>query len=104
GLGGFVARPVVFVPTFHKHAGRACGGVQIHVADRRALRPVATYLALLSIVRAQAPDAFALRDEPYEYVDPRDAAALDLLCGTTATRESLVSGAPWREVVATVEI
>ncbi|GAC1547454.1 MAG: DUF1343 domain-containing protein [Polyangiales bacterium] len=101
-LPGLRARPLTFEPTFQKHARRACGGVQVHVVDRRAFRPVATYLALLALMRAQAPERFGLRTEPYEYVEPREAEALDLLCGTSATREALFAGAGWREVVATV--
>jgi len=102
GLAGFRARPTSFLPTFQKHAKTECGGVQIHVRDRAAFRPVATYLALLAFARAQAPERFALRTEVYEYVDPSAAEALDLLCGTTATREALMSGASFREVIATV--
>ena len=33
-LPGVHFRPVVFEPTFQKHAKRACGGCQIHVLDR----------------------------------------------------------------------
>lgn len=102
GLPGFAARPTSFLPTFQKHAGKSCGGVQLHVLDRAAFRPVATYLAMLAFMRAQNPERFGLRKEPYEYVDPSEAEALDLLCGTTATREVLMSGASFREVVATV--
>src|SRR5262249_42616415 len=32
-LGGVFFRPVVFEPTFHKHARQACGGCQIHVLN-----------------------------------------------------------------------
>ncbi len=102
GLPGFRARPVSFLPTFQKHAGKSCGGVQVHVRDRGAFRPVATYLALLTFARAQAPERFGLRTEVYEYVDPSEAEALDLLCGTNATREALMSGASFRDVIATV--
>ncbi len=102
GLPGFRARPVSFLPTFQKHAKTSCGGVQIHVRERAAFRPVATYLALLAFARAQAPEKFGLRTEVYEYVDPREAEALDLLCGTTATREALMSGASYSDVLSTV--
>ena len=34
GLPGVVFRPHVFRPTFQKHAGKTCGGVQVHVTDR----------------------------------------------------------------------
>ncbi len=101
-LPGFRARPTTFEPTFQKHARQVCGGVQIHVTDRRAFRPVATYLALLALARAQAPERFGLRAEPYEYVEPQEAEALDLLCGTTRTRQVLMAGGAWRDVVATV--
>jgi uncharacterized protein YbbC (DUF1343 family) len=102
GLPGFRARPITFLPTFQKHAQKSCGGVQLHVTDRATFRPVATYLAMLALMRAQDPSQFGLRTEVYEYVHPREAEALDLLCGTTATREALMSGAASRDVIATV--
>jgi uncharacterized protein YbbC (DUF1343 family) len=84
GLPGFVARPLVFVPMFHKHAGLACGGVQIHVRDRASFRPYATYLALVAIARRVGGDAFAFRTERYEFVD--DVPAFDLLTGSAEAR------------------
>ena len=33
GLAGCRLRTCWFEPTFHKHAGRLCAGVQIHVED-----------------------------------------------------------------------
>ena len=84
GLPGFVARPLVFVPMFHKHAGLVCGGVQIHVRDRSSFRPYATYLALLAIARRLGGPAFAFRTERYEFVD--DVPALDLLTGDAEAR------------------
>ena len=84
GLPGFVARPLTFVPTFHKHAGLPCGGVQIHVRDRTRFRPYATYLALLAIARRLGGHAFAFRTERYEFVD--DVPALDLLTGSAEAR------------------
>lgn len=101
-LEGFRARPITFEPTFQKHARASCGGVFLHVVDRARFRPVATYLALLTLARAQAPERFGLRTEVYEYVDPKDAEALDLLCGTTLTREALMGGGSVRDVLATV--
>ncbi|MGZ3421318.1 MAG: exo-beta-N-acetylmuramidase NamZ family protein [Polyangiales bacterium] len=100
-LPGFRARPTSFLPTFQKHARVPCHGVQIHVTDRARFRSIDTYLAILTFARAQDPEKFGLRTEPYEYVDPSEAEALDLLCGTTATREALMSGRDFREVVST---
>src|ERR1051326_5690693 len=37
-LPGVRFRPTVFTPTFHKHAGVACGGVQFHITNADAFR------------------------------------------------------------------
>lgn len=90
GLPGFVARPLTFRPTFHKHAGQICGGVQIHVTDAEAFRPFATYVALVGYARAQDPERFRFRTERYEYVD--DIPAFDLLSGSARARLALTAG------------
>lgn len=90
GLPGFVARPITFLPTFHKHAGQVCGGVQVHVTDVAAFRPYATYVALVALAHHQAPDAFRFRTERYEYVD--DVPAFDLLTGSAVAREAILRG------------
>ncbi len=92
GLGGFVARLHTVCPTFHKHAGKVCGGVQIHVVDPHAFRPYATYVALVALARAQAPEAFAFRTETYEFRD--DVPAFDLLTGDASVREGILRGEP----------
>jgi uncharacterized protein YbbC (DUF1343 family) len=84
GLPGFTARPMTFVPTFHKHAGKPCGGVHVHVTDAAAFRPYATYLALVAIARRLGGEAFAFRTERYEFVD--DIPAFDLLTGNAEAR------------------
>jgi len=89
-LPGFRARPVTFQPTFHKHAGRACGGVQIHVTSAAAFRPVATYIALVALARAQDPAHFAFRSAEYEF--RADVPAFDLLTGDAHARERILRG------------
>jgi uncharacterized protein YbbC (DUF1343 family) len=95
-LHGFVARPVTFIPTFHKHGGKACGGVQIHVTDRERFAPVAVYTALVALCHHQAPDDFRFRTEAYEFVD--DIPAFDLLTGSAHAREMVEAGEPAHEV------
>jgi uncharacterized protein YbbC (DUF1343 family) len=89
-LPGFDARPLHFLPTFQKHANVPCGGVQIHVTDAHAFRPVATYLALVGLAHHQAPEAFRFRTERYEFVD--DIPAFDLLTGDAEARERIERG------------
>ncbi|MER5999546.1 DUF1343 domain-containing protein [Nonomuraea angiospora] len=55
-LPGVRFRETWFMPTFHKHAGVAVRGVQLHVHDREAFRPVLTGLSMLYAARTLYPD------------------------------------------------
>jgi uncharacterized protein YbbC (DUF1343 family) len=98
-LPGFVARPISFVPTFQKHAGVGCGGVQLHVTDRRMFRPVATYIALVALAHHHS-DQFRFRTERYEFID--DIPAFDLLTGDAEARERITRGDDPMEVATMV--
>jgi uncharacterized protein YbbC (DUF1343 family) len=98
GLAGVHFRPATFEPTFHKHAGKTCGGCQIHVTDRTAFRPVETGVALIDAFRQAGPESFAWRDPPYEY--EHTLAPIDILYGSAALREGLAAGTPAAELSA----
>ena len=89
-LPGVFFRPIVFEPTFHKHARQPCGGCQIHVLDRRTFRPVAVAVALISAFRASDPAKFKWKDPPYEYEHER--IPIDVLAGSTELREQIEAG------------
>jgi uncharacterized protein YbbC (DUF1343 family) len=91
GLAGVHFRPVFFEPTFQKHARQTCGGVQIHVTDRRTFRPVRAAVELMDGFRREAPDTFAWREPPYEY--ERDKEPIDILYGSNQLRATLDAGA-----------
>ncbi|MFM7926682.1 MAG: exo-beta-N-acetylmuramidase NamZ domain-containing protein [Pirellula sp.] len=97
-LPGVVFRPVWFRPTFQKHAGVDCSGVQIHVVDRKRFTPVRTSLALLIAMRNQDPERFAWRTETYEFVS--DPIAIDLLFGSSQERLAIEQGAHWEQIAA----
>jgi uncharacterized protein YbbC (DUF1343 family) len=97
-LPGVQFRPVSFRPTFQKHAGQDCGGVQIHIRDRSSFQPVRTSLALLAVMREMSGPKFAWRTEIYEFV--RDPIAIDLLFGSDRERKHLEAGKPWRELLS----
>lgn len=99
GLPGVVVRPMSFQPNFHKHAGRVCGGVQVHVTDRESFRPYATYLALLAEVHRAHPQDFAFRREAYEFV--HDRWAFNLLTGSEGARLAMLGGMRGQEIAAT---
>ncbi len=102
GLPGVRFRPVVFTPTFQKHAGEACGGVQVHVTNRGTFPAFLTYLLLLHHARRQNEARFAWRRPPYEYELVK--LPFDILCGTDTVRRAMEAGrspraleAGWRE-------
>ena len=90
-LAGVAFRPTWFRPTFQKFAGQDCGGVQMHVTDRAAFRPVRAGLALLAALRELSGPHFRWRTEVYEFV--ADKPAVDLLFGSARERAGLDAGA-----------
>ena len=66
-LSGVVFRPMSFLPTFQKHAGKLCGGAQIHVIDRSKFKPFKTGVAILKAAHDLYPEQFRWKEPPYEY-------------------------------------
>ena len=97
-LPGVAFRPASFTPTFQKHAGCRCSGLQLHVTDPGAFLPLRTGLALVATAARLHPDAFAWRPDPYEFV--RDIPAIDLLTGDPAFREGVEQGASVEALLA----
>jgi uncharacterized protein YbbC (DUF1343 family) len=98
GLPGVRFRPARFQPTFHKWAGRLCGGVHVHVTDRARFRPFLTGLALVDGARRLSPRAFRWRRPPYEFESRR--LPFDLLCGTDRIRRALEANTALEEIEA----
>ena len=84
-------RPSSFTPTWDKHKGQRCHGVQIHVAYPRGLDAVRLGVAAIVHARAQDPAKFRWRTEKYEFVE--DKPAIDLLTGSAAFRTKAEEGA-----------
>ncbi len=89
-LKGCVLRECWFEPTFHKHAGKLCHGVQIHVEDpahydHAAFQPWRLQTLAFKALRRLQPDYPIWRDFPYEY--ERDRLAIDLINGSPLLRE-----------------
>jgi len=85
-IEGAVLRPLSFVPTFNKHAGQTCGGVQVHVTDPQRFRPFSAYIRMLCAAASASGGAFEWRAEPYEFVEAEDRPAIDLLTGGPEVR------------------
>jgi uncharacterized protein YbbC (DUF1343 family) len=100
-LDGVHFRPVIFEPTFHKHAREACGGCQIHVTDRQAFLPVLASVAVMAAFHRANPGRFTWRQPPYEY--EHDKMPIDILAGSPSLREHIERGTGAREIAASWE-
>ena len=58
GLPGLHFRSTAFCPTFSKHQGALCRGVQMHITDRDACDAALGGLLLLETVRRMYPEQF----------------------------------------------
>ncbi len=88
GLEGVVFREAWFTPTFSKFAGELCGGVQVHVTDRRLYRPFASTLHLLKLVREMYAGEFEFHPGYF-----------DKVAGSARVREALERNAAVEEIV-----
>ena len=88
-LAGCRLRDCWFEPTFHKHVGQLCNGLQIHVEDgsydHAAFRPWRLQALAFKAIRRLYPDYPLWRDFAYEY--EHDRLAIDLINGSPLLRE-----------------
>lgn len=89
-LPGVFFRSCIFRPTFQKHAGTSCGGVQIHITDRNAFEPVIAGVAMVKVAYDRYPTEFRWKEPPYEYVYNRNP--FDVIAGTSSIREAIEKG------------
>jgi uncharacterized protein YbbC (DUF1343 family) len=88
-LPGVKFREVWFTPTFSKFAAKQCGGCQLHVVDRQSYQPVATTLAILSVVKQLYGDKLEFHAEYF-----------DKVLGNSTVREALERGESADKIVA----
>lgn len=96
GLSGVFFRSCAFQPTFQKHAGVTCGGVQIHVTDRDSFEPWLAGIAMTKLIHDMYRNEFRWKEPPYEYV--YDKNPFDVISGTATIREAFEQGTPLEEI------
>jgi len=88
-LRGCRLRECWFEPTFHKHVGKLCAGLQIHTEDaaydHEAFRPWRLMALAFKAIRRLHPGYELWRDFPYEY--ERGRLAIDLINGSELLRQ-----------------
>lgn len=110
GLPGLLFRPLTFRPRSDTHAGEVCHGVQLHVMDAGALRPLEAVVRVLAHLRA-THDAFAWHDaaampwsdhpdggEPW--FEPVRGPLVDALVGDASVRRVIDGELAWDDAVA----
>jgi uncharacterized protein YbbC (DUF1343 family) len=87
-LRGCRVRACWFEPTFHKHAGKLCAGLQIHVEApgyaHGSFRPWRLLSLAFKALKALRPDYALWRDFPYEY---ETRLPIDVINGGTLLRQ-----------------
>ena len=120
-LAGCRLRELCFEPTFHKHAGMLCHGIQIHADDahyrHHEFRPWRVQSLAFKALRGLWPNYPLWRDFAYEYESER--LAIDLINGSELLRRwvddpeaapgdldqlATADEAAWREEVEAVRL
>lgn len=95
-LPGVFFRSCIFRPTFQKHAGISCGGVQLHVIERSEFEPVITGVAMVKVAYDLYGDEFRWKQPPYEYVYDRNP--FDVIAGSSSVREAIETGSTVEDI------
>jgi uncharacterized protein YbbC (DUF1343 family) len=90
GFPGVYFRACGFQPTFQKHGGVTCGGVQIHVTDRSEFEPAIVGIATVKAAYDLYSEHFRWKEPPYEYV--YDKNPFDVIAGTDHLRKAIERG------------
>lgn len=85
-IPGVLARPITFTPTYQKHKGENCSGIQLHIENRDKVHALKTGVALLETIATMYPDQFEfIESKPGRYF-------FDLLAGTKSLKDSILNG------------
>ena len=93
-IPGVMWRAVYFRPSFGKHAGELCSGVQLHVTEPRLLRPVAAAFHLMARIKSLWPSDF------HWHLRADGIHNFDRLAGTDSLRRALDNGTQVDELLA----
>ena len=94
-LPGVTFRATGFTPSFSKHQGELCGGVQLHITNRDAFRPVSTGVHMVHALRN-------LPDSQFEWTSgPALGMSHGRLYGSTELREMIDAGRSAEQIIAT---
>ncbi len=73
-----------------------CGGVFVHILDRKTFEPVITGLAMVKTIVDLYPNEFKWKNPPYEYVFDRNP--FDVIAGTDKIRNLIEHGNSLKDI------
>jgi uncharacterized protein YbbC (DUF1343 family) len=85
-LPGIAFRPMTFTPTFSKHQGELCHGLELYITDKKSFQPVITGMILLKCIEEIHED-FAFNPPYIARLNPM----IDLLTGDDFIRTNRLS-------------
>lgn len=84
-IPGVLARPISFVPTYQKHEGKICGGVQLHIENRKTVNSLRAGVVLIETIANLYQNQFEfIKNEHGKYF-------FDLLAGTKRLRDYILN-------------
>lgn len=92
-LPGVTFRASSFTPTFSKHQGTLCHGVQLYITDREKFEAVKTGLSLIKMIHDLYPDDFQFLA----------SGSFDKLAGNGWIRTKIKNGASIDEIIDTYQ-
>lgn len=84
-LPGVHFSEIFFTPTFSKHAKKLCGGVQLHLNNRKIFKPVQTGITMLYAIKGLYNEHFSYNKPYKEGMHPM----IDLNCGTDVVSNNI---------------
>ncbi|PPA69265.1 exo-beta-N-acetylmuramidase NamZ family protein [Jeotgalibacillus proteolyticus] len=94
-LSGVTFRAASFTPTISKHANTLSHGVQIHVTNRNAFKPVETGIHIVKTIHDMYPEDFEFRAE-----NAQGISFFDNLMGNSWVRKGIEEGRSVEELTA----
>lgn len=86
-IPGVYFRAIYFQPTYQKWKDQVCGGVQVHVTNRKQFNAYYAGICLLEKIAHMYPNDFQWKQPPYEY--EYEKMPIDLIVGSSVVRFSI---------------
>lgn len=97
---GALLRPLRFIPTFQKHAGKICSGFQLHLTGE-PYHSLCHSLKIIRYLKEHCGADFQWRSETYEFRD--DRPAIELLAGNLVLIDYLYGTSDYSHVLQAIE-